>query len=371
MSPRCDGCDTLVVVKTPLQILNVLEARHHFGFRRPALRLLTSRKFTRKLLLSLVEPSEWESVEFLDLDPERLPVRIPGLGAAANEELTEIRWVYKQWHLRQRYDRFFRPWQGIENLVIGNYHQAHFMHLANLCRADRCILVDDGTDTFRVAEGRREVAAGSAVKRPAPDLWRDPKGWWMKNETGWDLAPQNNLVFFSTYDLDLPANDTLVRNRYLRASSHAQSAGRDSRVLFLGQPLVEDGYLSQDVFRGILAEVRQSLADQPLVYVPHPRENRVELARVLDACGMTLGKIDKPFEFHLLESPTLPTTVASFFSSALDNCRLIWGRQMRLLAYRLHPDSLRVSPDFVAEVYRYFATEGAGAIEILDLGRPA
>ncbi|HOX24958.1 MAG TPA: hypothetical protein PLL30_04235 [Candidatus Krumholzibacteria bacterium] len=362
--------DALVVVKTPLQILNALEARHHFGFARPALTLLTSRKFPREMLLPLVDPADWAAIRCFELDPYRRPVRLPLVPAGANEELAEIRWIAQQWRLRRRYTAFFRPWRGAADLVIGNYHQAHFRHLANLFRDSRCILVDDGTDTFRVAQARRELAAG-ALATPAPSPWRTPKKWWLASEVAWNVRPRKNLVFFSTYDLDLAAADTLVRNRYEHAGRQIVANASDGRVLFLGQPLVEDGYLGRSDLRALLGDVRRSHTSQPLAYVPHPREDRAALAGVLGDCGIAMYEIGKPFEFHLLDSTSLPGTVASFFSSALDNCRLIWGNRIRLLAYRIAPERLRTSREFVAEVYAYFASHGRGSIEILEPGQPA
>ncbi len=363
--------DALVVVKTPLQILNAVEARHHFGFERPALAILTSRKFPWELLLPLVTPAEWASVARFELDPRRQPLALPLLSADANEELAEVRWVAQQWRLRRRYDAFFRAWRGVPNLVIGNYHQAHFRHLANRFHDARCILVDDGTDTFRIARARRDFVAGALAPPPRPDRWRAWKQHWLTTEVAWHQTPRESLVFFSTYDLDLPPADTLVRNRYPRAGRQAATSPTDHRVLFLGQPLAEDGYLGRDEFRSLLGDVRRSHAGQPLVYVPHPREDRRALADVLADCGIAMQEIDKPFEFYLLDSPTLPGTVASFFSSALDNCRLIWGDRMRLLAYRIAPERLRASRDFVAEIYRYFASHGHGAIEIREPGQSA
>ncbi len=362
-----NGCDALVVAKTPLQILNASEAREHFQFRQPALRLLTSRKFPAELLLSLVDTAEWSSVDCYEFDPVRRPIRLPVVGESANEELTEIRWVFQQWRHRRRYDAFFRPWRGVPNLVIGNYHQEFFVHLANRCGSPRCILVDDGTDTFHVAGVRRERSEGHLDVPPRPNFWQAPKHWWFSSEVAWDHAHLDELVFFSTYDLELPASDTLVRNRYPRASRRAGDAARDGRALFLGQPLVEDGYLDLEAFRTILTGVRESFAGQPLAYVPHPRENRDILRETLAACDLPMQEISKPFEFHLLESATLPSAVASFFSSALDNCRLIWGDRMRLLAYRLPSEHLRVGHEFVEEVYRYF--DHKGSIEILEPGQ--
>lgn len=363
--------DALVVVKTPLQILNALEARQHFGFARSALAILPSRKFPRDLLLPLVSPAEWSTVGCFELDPRRQPLQVPLVSPATNDELTEVRWVFQQWRLRRRYDAFFRAWQGVPNLVIGNYHQAHFRHLANCFHDARCILVDDGTDTFRVARARRELAARATDQPTQFARRRSLKQRLLAREVAWNDTPRESLVFFSTYDLDLPVADTLVRNHYPRASRQAAARPNDGRVIFLGQPLFEDGYLAREDFQAVLADVRRSHAGQPLVYIPHPREDRQALRGVLAECGIAMQEIDKPFEFYLLDSVTLPSTVASFFSSALDNCRLIWGRRMRLVAHRIAPERLRTSREFVAEIYRYFASHGQGSIEVLESRQPS
>lgn len=359
--------DALAMVRTPLQLLNAREACLHFGFTKTALLIVEYSGFGLPPFdLSHVEAADWTQVRTIDLNPIPKPFPYSWLDhprLAGSEKVNVLRQFYR----RRLFDRALRPWRGIPNLLLGNYIQGWFRHAAQQCPHAHCILLDDGTDTLRIANHRRGHAS-CAARAP---LWRRPKVWWYQRHADWDTRQRDRVTFFSSYELDLPAGDTLVPNTYRHMRQRLRAVGKDQRCLFLGQPLVEDGYLAPEEFSRMIAAVKQSLGGFDLHYVPHRRERLAELALLLKRHEIPLLALDKAFEYYLLASPTVPAVVASFFSSALDNCRLIWGDILRIIAFHLPPASLLVAHDYVADIYKYFETVGAGRIEILAPGAAA
>jgi len=354
--------DALVVVKTPLQLINAAEACAHFGFSRTMLYFLTSRAHTAQRISALVDSRDWTTVRYYHLDLERADFRVPLAGARCPSWLSEVLWVLVQWRRRRDFDREFRRWSGVSSLVIGNYQQHHFQHLAQLCPAARCILVDDGTDTLRIARARRDLAALATSTAPGASRRRPGLKSWVRRQAEWTLRPRDELSFFTSYDVQAGPRDQIVHNRYALTRARTRPAAADGRCLFLGQPLVEDGYVARDRYLELLAEIRDRLGAGGLQYVPHPREDRERLRPAMRRLDIPLLEISRPFELHLLSAETLPATVASFFCSGLDTCRLIWGEAMRLIAFRIAEEDLLACHDFVDEVYRYF--ESTGAIEV-------
>lgn len=360
------GADALAMIRTPLQLLNAVEARRHFGLQRAALMVIEyGGHGLPPFDLSLVDGADWLAVQVIDLNPVPRPFPHTWLDHPRLHGSEKVH-VLRQQHRRQLLDNALRPWRKVPNLLLGNYMQGWFRHAAQRCSRARCILLDDGTDTLRIAADRQRPD-------PAQDpvsVWRRPKVWWYRRHATWNVRQRERVTFFTSYQLDLPPGDELVVNDFRHTRERMREVPQDRRCLFLGQPLVEDGYLAPAEFARLLAGVKTSLAAVELFYVPHRRERLAELSALLDRLGIAQLALDKAFEYHLLDSPSLPAIVASFFSSALDNCRLIWGDRLRIMAFRLPAASLRVAHDYVAGVYDYFAQRGAGAIELLRPGEP-
>jgi hypothetical protein len=354
------------MVRTPLQLLNAVEARLHFGFHRTALIVLEySGVGLPPFDLSYIDPADWSDVQIIDLNPHRRPFPFTCLDHPLLRSSEKVN-VLKQYHQRRILDQALCRWRDIPFLLLGNYLQGWFRHAAQRCALAECILLDDGTDTLRIAGYRHQLD-----DRPeAVSIWRRPKVWWYNRFATWIARQRRQVTFFSSYELDLPPCDRYVKNTYRHTRERMQAVRRDRRCLFLGQPLVEDGYLTPAEFRRLLSSVKASLEGFDLHYIPHRRENPEGIAGLLEELGIAVLRLDKAFEYWLLASPALPAVVASFFSSALDNCRLIMDDSIRIMAFHLPPDSLQAAHDYVEQVYAYFRTAGHGGIEIIEPGDP-
>lgn len=351
--------DTLVVVRTPLQLLNAIEAKAHFNLSNCVLVILISRQIDMKYFSSVVSESDWEQILYYDPSRRWLwPV------SNSRKSLGKLNGFLSQWKTRLRFDGFFERFRNVKNLVLGCYGQVHFVHIANILPTASCIIVDDGTDSLQIARERLSKARimENASKEATGMAWRVKQI--VTKHVHWMTQQRTALTFFSSYTLELPRQDRVVKNSFAVARKKAGSQRLGARCIFLGQPLVEDRYLERGEFESLLFAIKIQLSPETMVYVPHPREVKPLLQGSLVKLGIDMQPLDTSIEYFLIASDTLPKVVASFFSSALDNCRAIWGGRMRLVAFRIPENSLIQQQEQLDEIYGYFEKTSQGEIEI-------
>ena len=354
--------DTLVVVRTPLQLLNAIEAKNNFNLKVCALVIFTTPGIDIKHFSSIINEESWEEIYYFDPN-----MRWPAPALRSLKSLRRFIGFMEQWKRRSRLDRFFRRFRNVKNIVLGHYGQIHFLHIANILQAPNCILVDDGTDSLWVARKRFYSAKHikDARKESISIAWRAKR--MVTKHVHWMTQQRATLTFFSSYRLELPPQDQLVENSYAVARKRTVSQRVEERCIFIGQALVEDGYLERGEFESLLLAIKGQLSPDTMVYVPHPREVKPLLQESLAKLGIDMQPLEMPIEHFLMFSDTLPKVVASFFSSALDNCRLIWGGRMRIVAFRIPENSLSKQQAFCEEIYGYFEKTSRGAIEIKNI----
>jgi hypothetical protein len=181
----------------------------------------------------------------------------------------------------------------------------------------------------------------------------------------WDLTRIRSLTFFTSYDLTLTAEDSAVRNRYAFWRRRLRSVAREDVVYFLGQPLVEDGYLTLNAYLSALAKVNAHYRGERFLYLTHRREADAKLAAVR-AMGISVESFDLPIELQMLNVST-PRELSSFFSSALDNCRIIWGESLNVTAFRLSESQFNPGCDFVGHIYDYLCARAGASFRVVDL----
>lgn len=350
--------NTLVVVRTPLQLLNAIEARIHFNLNHCALVILTNSRTDTKYFSPFVNSADWTEVHYFS---PKLPEPPP---SASRRSARRIRSVIRRLRMRARLDRFFSRFASAECLVLGHYGQSYFLHIANILRAPNCIIVDDGTDSLSVARKRFSIKnkVEPVSLRPTALARRAKK--LITRRIDWIAQQRPAVTFFSSYSLQIPSQDRLIRNSYEFAKKTIGAREYDEICLFIGQPLVDDGYLDRSEFESLLLAIKIQLSPAKIVYVPHPREERRSLTHSLSKIRVNIKSLETPVEYHLMIANRLPRMVASFFSSALDTCRLIWGGRMRIVAFRIPERSFVKHWASCEEIYNYFETNSEGEIEI-------
>lgn len=337
------------LVLTPLQLLNALEARAALGTSGDALVILTT-GHARHHVEALVDVDAWDEVHRFDvLAPDGTP----------GQRMGRFRRTYQ---VRRALDRLARSWGAVDGLFLGNYGDALARHLAAVLEHRTLYLLDDGTDTIKIAEQR----AGGGT----PDLSWD-RAWRVAlrdRALGLRTHEADRLVFFTTYDLPNARRDGVIRNTYARLRARAAAPALDDEVLFLGQPLVEDRLMRAGWYTAYVAAARAASADRAFVYAPHKRESPERVDDLAGRLDLNVRRADLPVEVEFARSGRLPSVLASFFCSALDNCRLMYDDVgMQIVAYRIEADHLLLKRRFVESVYEYLSERQAPGFRVVPL----
>jgi hypothetical protein len=257
-------------------------------------------------------------------------------------------------------------YHGIKRVFVGDQKNSLMRHFANLSACEEVIALDDGSATLKYA---RERIAGEEY---LPVKWQKRAGHFLKSLFfGLRDAKLKRLTFFSVYPVALPASDRLELNefRYLRKQLAAQEITPE--VYFLGGPLVEAGVLSEDEYLWHLLKVKARLGDQALVYVSHRREDPERVSRICHRLGWQVKLFDFPIEYQLAMLGSRPMQLASFYSSALENCRLIFNDLLPIVSFRLDPTRLacRNTPKGagIFMVYEHFERNQTPAFQVINL----
>ncbi|MEZ5543307.1 MAG: hypothetical protein R3F42_14895 [Pseudomonadota bacterium] len=361
------------LLSAPYQVLSALEAIHHLHLDDNHLYIVDTGHFTRAQFDSVIEPERWASVSFHDFR-YIMPDKDYGAHPPKNlkERLEELWLVFDQAVKRQRANRMARAIGPVDNLVVGNYRRAydrHMRHLVNRLEFSKLYVLDVGTDTLRINRDRhldKAGDAGAAVSLPPASVLQLFKRWIRSRLVDWDTRGVDALIFFTTYELDLAPGDATIRNDYAYLKSVVADAHPSDKVLFIGQPLVDQSYLSRADFAGLMGRVKTFFAGHELVYVMHPRESASQL-QVIRELGIPIECFTAPFEYAVSFSGERPRGIATFFSSAIENSATIFGDALKLWAFRLPNSLLLKDQDNISKVYAQFAARRTTPIEVVDV----
>ncbi len=340
------------LLTSPMQLINALEARHHFGLAPEACVLVALPKTPvslRQLQAIAGEQGAWGATHLwplFDVEGDDAP---GGMGRARRAWRSRARRRRRAAQLRALAQRLGR----VERVFLGLYYQKLMRHFANVTAADEVVLLDDGAGTLGNNRWRKERAF-SLAHQP-----------WQKRLVGRlraalygvDLGEVEHVTFFTSFDIDVDARDRQVRHDYARLRAQAQEKPLSEAVYFLGQPLVEFGIVSEDVYAAGLRAADAYFAGRPVTYIPHRNESREAPARAqIAALGWALQSFDLPIEYELCARGPLPSAVAGFYTSALVNCQTIFRDRMELVAFRFGPEQLNAGyrAEHAQEIYAHY-----------------
>ena len=294
------------VVETPLQLLNAKEARAHFGISpRDSLLVLLggNTRGNRLQLMQLVNSEEWRDVHYLGrTDPLSFAV-------------TEL-----------RAHPLLRSIGQAERVMIGEYRSPLMRDFATKLKPRQAVLLDDGVATLGVAQ-YRQLCAREA--NPPPYVRKGWKGWVEKNMlrvTGTDLS---EITFFTIFSISTSPPDTLIKHDYPQLRNGIPDIKHRNETYFLGSPLVECGYMTEEDYAASLREALEP-CDGHTKYIPHRRENDAKVARLASSLDLDVLRLDEPIELVLVGTGILPTRLASFHSTAMATCQALFGNALSM-----------------------------------------
>jgi hypothetical protein len=341
------------LVKSPLQLLNAIEAKHHFGLKdEDCVLIVMGDKRNQPNMLRLINSRPlWGDVILLHT-----------VGLFLDDPFynrSESSWRGKIWGLGifkksifniRRLNKISKSLGKAGFVFIGFSRDVYMRHFVNSTPHKEVVLLDDGNATLEIAKDRKRNLDTSTKKMPAYRKFKLHVKRFLQGVKDYEV---DRLTFFSAYDLDLGKKDSLVKNNFNYIRNESRSVGKDDAVYFIGAPLDEVGLILRDQYIAYLMKVKEYFKNRKIVYVAHHREKKDKLNKLRDVLGFDIVLFDYLIEYQVAVLGPRPAVLASFFSSALENCRLIFGNEMKIISFRI---GLEACPtrDRIEPIYDYY-----------------
>lgn len=352
------GHRSLCLVAAPHQLLNATEAKLAFSDPDAALVVLSD-AYTVENFTAVTAGGSWKTIYMLEVKDDKEIASL--VHHRLLRHLPMLRRLVADRVRRKRIDSLRRTVVGVKRVLLGN-DLPIFRHFANSFPSASVVLLDDGTATLEINRHRRD---GPATRWPV--TWVEQlRAWWRATLVGLKSREVDSVTFFTTYDLRVRKGDSLVLNEYTHMRARLAEADICAEVYFLGQPLTEDFWMSaKDYFR-YLRDVKRYFGDRRVVYVPHKREAEAKIEQLRVEVDMPMIRFDVPIEYALLRSPKRPAAIASFHSSALENCTTLFGSTLEAYAFYIHPEHIKGFSSTITDIYDYFRTNAADVIQVIE-----
>lgn len=353
------------VIETPLQLLNAIEARELLRLENCHLVILLSESLPNRVFEVLAQKEDWSSIQTFVIRSRRRPWNSKLLAFKLTLIAREYYLLLLQSLQRRRYEKLIRSFGKVEVIVLGNYLIDYMRHFANTVAHSALYVLDDGTDTLRINEARKREPATRIVSSVSRfKVFRNK----IRNRyIDWNNNEAESITFFTSYDIEVKNEDGLIKNEYRHLRSLTRSVVPVNEVFFLGQPLVEDGYIQSGTYTNLLSKIRDCLGPKGFVYIPHRRESSENVESLRRELELSIRKFEWPIEYQIFAKGDVPHVVASFFCSALDNCRLMCDSSLQIKSFYLSPECLLCCHDFVQGIYDYFAANMSPHFQVIKL----
>jgi hypothetical protein len=323
----------IFMIESPLQLINAIEAKHHFKIKKEQAVLLilqAENENTMKQIANMVSKDDWADVQVI------------GSGTG------KVTWVTRLLSLR----KVIKKYNQADYIFIGDYRSDIMRDYVVSVQHKKVFLLDDGNVTIRMFEmisaGRLPGDSGakfmlkSALKKVLTP--KSPKN----NEI-------TNIAFFTSFDLKSDKLE-IVKNKYEYFSSLKRNQQRKPVFFFLGAPLSEKNVMhSEDRYIEYLRDVKEYLNGTEMVYIPHRSESPEKLDKIKNELKISVTHINTCIEFELSKNTYLPEGLGSFYSSALGTCHQIFKDLIDIKAFYLLPNDLaeKNQPE-IEKIYLYY-----------------
>lgn len=357
----------LFVIDTPLQLLNAMEARHHFSIGPSYLLILKWNFWPKTAFERLLKAMDWKEISWIEMDANKPNFGESLLHPYIVDRLNEYVWTWRQYIRRLTLEKTLKCYGSVDRLVAGSLINLGYMcHVVDFVPSTEIIAVDDGTYTLDVAAMRRNGVEADSEIKPSGYI-KSIKRFVRERYVEWQTQQPRSIRFFTAYDVAFGPVDHMVANRYDWIKSRITTGSTNGHIYFLGQPLIEDGYLDESTYFDYLNRISQYFSGSSIYYLPHKRESARTAELVEKRIKLPVKRFNEPIEVALALGTSMPAFLASFHSSALASCAKIFGAAFKKIAFYLPPESLLCAHESVEISYSYFREQQNDSFRVVEL----
>ena len=350
------------LIKSPLQLLNAVEAKHYFGLSDDdcILIIMGDRKSYPQMMNLAKVDQQWKNVILLNRvnllfgDPW-LNTIVDYSDVKSQRETLLRSSFYTIW----RFNRLAKHICNVDNIFFGDHKSEHLRHFINSVEHKRTVLLDDGTATVDDALKRQEnknnpyvLKLRKKIKLASKRLFQGLK----------DQQPEK-IYFFTVYDIKAGGEDEVIRNNftYLRSKNSTSSMSGD--VYFVGTPLSEVGIMKESDYFNQLVKVKEYFKGREFIYIAHRREDKGKLNRIRENLDINIKIFEYPLEYQIAMIGPAPEIMAAFVTSVLENMRMIMGDKLQIISFKLI-DGSYADKQTIDAVYDYYRENTSGYFNV-------
>ena len=287
----------LYIVRSPLQLINAIEAKHHFQTKNNILYIIHSKsKVNSKHMYKILTMSPWDEVIEINKENKK------------NKLLSNVQ------HIKSLKKRTFNY---IFSGDIGNINTAFISSL----KKREVYLLDDGTMT---------LISHERVSNP------EKKEPWSINrfikENRYKLFGLNctlnkeTINYFTIFDIKPYKDEKIIKNdfSFLKNSFLSRLEKDLNRVYFIGQNLIDAEVMDEECYLRYIQHIIEYYKGKTIIYYPHRFETISKNFQLLAGENFIIKENEQPIEIELLTQDKYPMYIASFVSSALSSLKTIF-----------------------------------------------
>jgi hypothetical protein len=324
----------LFLITSPLQYINAVEAKYHFGFdaQECVLCICESTMKNRMQLLNIINAGDWCAVHFI---PQALN-------------------KYYFWLPYKILDSILKEIGKIYNIFIGEYRSEFMRYYAVFTKSEKIFLLDDGNVTIEMNK-QRAASNGEAPSYERRSILHASA----LRLIGVKSQHIETLNYFTVYNVKPKLGESVVKNsfNFVKSKISAGVTTVDERIYFLGTELdfaFPVPIVKNENYMKLMVQVREYFNDFKIVYFPHRREPDEKLSILENELNFQVQRIDVPIEIHLVKNAIYPKILAGFYSTAFDNLKIIFPNIDSVVfpidRDKIHPDYR----EYIQNIYDYY-----------------
>lgn len=285
-----DDLKNLFIIGTPLQLINAMEALKHFNLENNILVIVhRSLDANRVQIDNLISLFKWDNI--MNIEYSRSSSMLKYI--ALVKDLKQYSYNYI----------FISKLEVVPKIVIPNVIKK------------KVFLLDDGTLTLPIYE--KHIKTNKLNRYDFKEL--------RFLLFGLKIKIRDKINLFTYFDLEPVHGIEVIKNEltYLK-DTYLKNATKDNNVIyFIGQATY--GIIGIDSYIGNLEKIMRK--NKKVIYIPHRAETEKALIRLSAIEGplFTIKEIGIPIELYFLQNSIYPTSLISYYSTALTTLGIIYN----------------------------------------------
>ena len=281
----------LFIVKSPIQIINSIEAVNNFNLKHNILVILNdgSSKNSNQME-KIIKWISWDKI-----------IRIEDSGKTKIFQYVKLIYNLKKYKFN--------------HMFFGEFGSIHKALLANLDK-EIVYYLDDGIGTYT------DYKISIESNKPNKYNFKEIRFAFFNLK----VKIKDTINLFTYYDDIKSSKRLIIKNKlnYLK-STKLKELNQTEDIIILGQPI--ENLINDDVYVNFIKSIKFKYKNKKIIYMPHRGEdkNQIDSIKKLEDTFFEFRENDIPIELYFLEYKILPNTVLSFCSTALTTLELIYN----------------------------------------------